>query len=317
MKKRISLFMLIAFTFIITACGANDAAQDKQQPANSAGEAETVNVKHQLGETTVDKNPQKVVVFDYGSLDTLDALGVEVTGVSQTNVPDYLKQYEDSKYTNIGSLKEPDYEAISEIEPDLIIISSRQADFYEELSELGPTIYLGVDYNHYLDSFTENVHTLAEIFGKEEKAESMLADLNQSIEDLKAKAADLEQTSLVIMANEGEISAFGPNSRFGIIHDVLGFKPADTNIEASTHGQNISYEYIAEKNPAILFVIDRGAAIGGETSVKQVVENELVKNTDAFKDEQIVYLSADIWYLSGGGLESVQKMIDETAAVLE
>ena len=58
------------------------------------------------------KNPEKVVVFDFGMLDTLDELGVEVAGLPQANVPAYLSKYEDAKYANVGSLKEPDFEAI-------------------------------------------------------------------------------------------------------------------------------------------------------------------------------------------------------------
>ena len=69
-------------------------------------------IKHQLGESNIPKNPEKVVMFDFGILDTLDELGIEVAGLPQTNVPSYLSKYEDSKYANLGSLKEPDFEAI-------------------------------------------------------------------------------------------------------------------------------------------------------------------------------------------------------------
>ena len=53
----------------------------------------------------MEKNPEKVVVFDFGMLDTLDELGIEVAGVPQANVPSYLSKYEDSKYTNVGRLE--------------------------------------------------------------------------------------------------------------------------------------------------------------------------------------------------------------------
>ena len=56
------------------------------------------------------------------------------------------------------------------------------------------------------------------------------------------------------------MSAYGPNSRFGLVHDVLGYKAVDEKIDVSTHGQNITFEYIVEKNPDVLFVIDRDAA---------------------------------------------------------
>jgi iron complex transport system substrate-binding protein len=79
----------------------------------------------------------------------------------------------------------------------------------------------------------------------------------------------------------------------------------------TTHGQSVTFEYIAVKNPDYLFVVDRGAAVGGEAAAKKTIENELVKKTKAFKDGNIVYLDQNYWYLSGGGLISVSEMIKE------
>ncbi len=72
-------------------------------------------------------------------LDTFDELGIEVAGLPQTNVPSYLSKYEDEKYANLGSLKEPDFEAIHALKPDVIFISARQAELYKEFSEIAPT----------------------------------------------------------------------------------------------------------------------------------------------------------------------------------
>ena len=44
-------------------------------------------------------------------------------------------------------------EKIFELNPDLIIISGRQADYYEELSKIAPTINLSIDNKNYLESF--------------------------------------------------------------------------------------------------------------------------------------------------------------------
>ncbi|GJM75014.1 hypothetical protein HMSSN036_72300 [Paenibacillus macerans] len=60
------------------------------------------------------------------------------------------------------------------------------------------------------------------------------------------------------------MSAYGPGSRFGLIHDVFGVPAVDDTIEASTHGQSISFEYVAEKNPDYLFVVDRDAVVTEE-----------------------------------------------------
>ena len=123
---------------------------------------------------TVNKNPEKVVVFDFGILDTLDELGIEVAGLPQANIPGYLKKYEDEKYTNLGSLKEPDFEAIHALQPDVIFISSRQADMYEQFAEIAPTVFVGLDYTNYMDSFKHNMELVAEIFGKEDEMKAEL-----------------------------------------------------------------------------------------------------------------------------------------------
>ena len=314
MKKKLAMiFMMALLALAAVACGSNSANQSA--PAPAAQEPEELTIKHQLGETKVKKNPQHVVVFDFGILDTLDKLGVEVTGVPQGNIPPYLEKYKDAKYKNVGSLKEPDFEKISALKPELIIISGRQQEAYKELTKIAPTIFMGVDQKRYMESFTGNSKMLGQIFGKESQVEQELTAINASIDKLKAKAAASGKNGLIILANDGKMSAYGSASRFGIIHDVFGVAPVDKTIEVSTHGQSISAEYIVEKNPDYLFVVDRGAVVKGEngqvSSAKSVVENELVKKTKAFKDGHIVYLDPNYWYLSGGGLISVAEMVNE------
>ena len=89
--------------------------------------------------------PEKIVVFDYGFLDTLDALGVEgVVGVAKdSTLPAHLEEYSTDEYTNVGTLKAPLLEDIAELDPDVIFISGRQATFYEELKEIAPVVFVG------------------------------------------------------------------------------------------------------------------------------------------------------------------------------
>lgn len=321
-KKLIVLFMAMLLSVFAAACGSNNAASP-QTPAASpeaakapeaAQGSEEITIKHKLGEARLKKNPQKVVAFDFGVLDSLDKLGIEVAGVAQSNLPPYLEKYKDAKYANVGSLKEPDFEKINALKPDVIFISGRQQEAYEELNKIAPTIFLGVDTSKYMESFTENMKTLGQIFGKEAQVDEELAKINDSIKQLYEKATASGKNALIIMANEGKISAYGPGSRFGILHDVFGFTPVDKNIEVSTHGQSVSFEYVLEKDPDYLFVIDRGAAVKsgeGDSTAQQVVENDLVKKTKAFKNGNIVYLDANYWYLSGGGLISTASMAQE------
>ncbi|KRF65023.1 ABC transporter [Bacillus sp. Soil768D1] len=311
MIKKISLLLLIAMLAVVAvACGSNNE-KEESSPKKESAKSEEITVKHQLGETKVKTNPEKVVVFDMGTLDTLDKLGVEVAAVPHDGLPKYLSKYKGTT-ENAGGLKEPDFEKINEIAPDLILISGRQSDAYEELSKIAPTVYVGVDTTKYMESFEENVTLLGKIFGKEKEAAKEFASVEGSITALKEKAPT-DKKGLIILASGGKVSAYGPDSRFGIIHDVFGVPAVDDKLEVSTHGQSISFEYIAEKDPDYLFVVDRDAVAGDGAAAKETVENDIVKNTKAYKEGNIIYLDPNYWYLSGGGLESVDSMVKEVS----
>ncbi|MBS7816483.1 siderophore ABC transporter substrate-binding protein [Wohlfahrtiimonas chitiniclastica] len=332
MKSYKKAALASAFALMLAACGNEQPKTETvvietqtetttNAPAASAEKApeaaKTMTIKHLSGETVVPMNPQRTVVFDFGSLDTLEALGVNVLGIPKANIPAYLSEYKDPKYLDFGALKEPDFEAIHAAKPDFMIIAIRQAPLYEQFAEIAPTINYNVDDQNYMTSLTENATTLGKLFGKEDVAKAQLAELNQEIEKVKAKTENMPEKALIILANDGKISAYGPGSRFGFIHDVLGFKPADETIEVSRHGQSVSFEYVMNLDPDYIFVVDRTAVINeGGTTAKQTVENDLVKNTKAFKNGKIIYLDPNVWYLSGGGLKSTKVMIEDASKAL-
>src|SRR5699024_6681430 len=310
MKKAIGFSFIFMIMMVMTACGEDNNQPDGNNNNNNEDDG-TVTIEHELGTAEVPKNPETVAVFDYGTLDTLDELGIDVAAVSQMNVPSYMEQYDTDDYENARNLFEPDCEKLSEVDPDVIFISGRQSDVYEELEELAPTVYLAVDNENYMDSCKENLDVIAEIFDKQDEVDVSYADIEEKIDDLKETTEESGKEALIILANDDKISAYGPSSRFGLIHDVFGVPAVDDEIDASTHGMDVSFEYVVEQDPDILYVVDRGAVVGGESSAKELVENDLVEDTKAYQDDNIYYLNPDYWYLSGGGLESVSEMVDE------
>ncbi|MDG5785908.1 siderophore ABC transporter substrate-binding protein [Evansella sp. AB-P1] len=327
MKKNVLLlFLALMLIFVLAACGGEQASGDESGESNEndsessedvdSEEPSEVTITHEFGEVTVPLNPEKVVVFDMNTLESLDKMGVEVTGVPQANIPSYLDKYEDASYENIGSFFEIDFEKIAEINPDLIVISGRQQEHYDELSSIGPTLYMAIDYNNYLDSFKNNMTILGQIFDQEEFIASELAAIDEAIAFINEKVS-AEETGLVVLANQGNVNAYGTGSRFGIIHDEFGITPADEGIEVSTHGMNVSFEYIVDKDPDYLFVVDRDAVTTGESAAKNTIENELVQNTKAYQNDNIYYLDPSYWYVAGGGLVSLNEMVKAIEEALQ
>jgi len=204
------------------------------------------------------------------------------------------------------------------MKPNLIIIEGRQADYYDELSAIAPTIQLGTDTTKYLESLESNVNIIGQIFGKEDAAISKLKELNKRVEDVGQKVKEQGFNALATIITDGSMSVYGAGSRFSIIFEKFGFVPTDENIEVSKHGQNITYEYLLAKNPNYLFVVDKSAGTSGSedySAAKEVIENELVKTTDTYKNGNIVYLNAQAWYVGGAGLQAADLMIEDMEGI--
>lgn len=281
----------------------------------SAAPAQTIDVQHAQGTTKVAAKPGKVLTFDLGALDTLDALGIPVAGVPKASFPAYLSKYE-SSVEKIGTLFEPNYEAVNAVSPDLIIVGDRSRAKYDELTKIAPTIDLSIDQTDYLGSTLKNIRQLGRIFGKESEAEVRIEKIENAVSSLKRAGAQAG-TGLIVLTTGGKMSAYGPGSRFGMIHDAFGIKPAVDGLAVSTHGQAINAEFILKANPDWLFVIDRDAATGqGTGAAKAVLDNDLVAATVAWKKGQVVYLDPINWYLIGGGVQSLQASIDQVAKAI-
>lgn len=311
MKKKLSSYLGAlaagAALLTVTACGGSATA-------TPAEEATSITVEHAQGSTAnVPVNPERVFTFDLGVLDTLGALGVEPAGVPEAAYPEALSKYADAKYTKIGSLKEPDFEAVSAGDPDLIIISGRTAGAYEELSKIAPTIDLSIDAAQPLESFKSQTEKLGTIFDKSAEVEEKLSAVDAAISETKTKAADAGK-GLIVLTSGGEVTAYGAGSRFGIIHDVLGVPTAaDVKVDGS-HGEAISFEYIKQANPDILYVINRDTAVGTEGSAANpILDNELVQSTSAAKNNKVINLDPAGWYIVGYGLNNVKAMVDAVA----
>ncbi len=284
----------------------------------SSAFAANIEVDTVIGKQMVPQNPQRVAVLDYASLDTLRELGVKdrIVGVSKTKFPTYLNEFADDKYAHLGELPEPAFEKINEINPDLIIASTRQKKVLDRLKGIAPVLYLENDFNNQYASIKRNVLALGKVFDKEAQAKEKLAILDKQISALASLTKG--KTALVALVNESNISAYGDNSRYAMVYQNFGFTPIDTTLTASTHGNRVSFEYVAEKNPDYLLVVDRTAAITDKANNAQtVLDNAIINKTKAAQQKHIVYLDSATWYLAFGGLEATNKMVKELEAAVK
>ena len=120
------------------------------------------------------------------------------------------------------------------------------------------------------------------MFGLEDKVDELMADFDARITALQAVSEG--QTAIVGMCTSGSFNVLGNDGRCSIIGVEVGFENigVDANIDTSTHGNEASFEFIVDKNPDYIFVMDRDAAIGtdGAQLAQDIMENELVMGTE-------------------------------------
>ena len=305
MKFR-SVFMTLSCAFALAACGGQDGSASVQA-GSAAAEVPAGSVKVQTahGQAVVPQNPERVAVYDLGAVDTLSKLGVKIGASVDAQRLAYLDApLKDA--VKAGTLFEPNYEALNAYNPQLIVIGSRMAKdkVSDELAKLAPTIDMTAQTDNMKESAKARIDAYGRIFGKQAEADALKAEIDKTFADAKA-AAQGKGKGLVILVNAGKLSAFGPDSRLGgWIHRDIGVPAADEAIKEGSHGQPVSFEYIKEKNPDWLFVLDRSAAIGEEgQAAREVLNNPLVAQSTAWKKGQVVYLPPETYLAAGGAQE--------------
>lgn len=274
-----------------------------QKPTNQSS---SIKVEHAKGVAEVPFAPKRVVVYDLASLDAMQALKLPVTGVPKANFPAYLAGYADTKYQVAGSLFEPNYEVLSQIQPDLIIVAGRSSSKYETLSKIAPTLDLSSSGKDLLGDMQRNVNTLASLWGKQAQGAHLMQQVRSEVNATRAVAAK-EAPGLLVLAINKNLSGQTPGSRFGLIYDVLGVKPALPADPSHTRGIPLKMDDIAKINPEWLFVIDRNAGTGTTKDKegmpvipsKVLFDNETLKNTYAVQKQQLVFVDPQLWYLLG------------------
>lgn len=318
MKKCLPTLLAAALALGLAACGQQtDSKTASDSTSQAAGEQ--IKLSSKAGEITIPANVSKIAVMDYTSLDTFVALGAsdKVIGLPLSSaVPSSLASFKDGKYADFGAVNNVNLEKLAAAQPQLVISADRLQKQTDALKQIAPTYHYSIDTNNYWQSFHEQTLNLAKIVGKTTEAEQKLQALDAEAAKLSEKTKG--KTALIVLVNNDKLMAFGQHSRFGLIHDKLGFIPADASIKVGTHGQSISYEYIAEKNPDYLFVIDRASAVTGKSGGAQAaLDNDIVKQSKAAKENHIVYLDANNWYLMNGGLNAMHEMVAEVGNAIK
>lgn len=258
MKRMSLLLAMMSIILMLSACGSQEAAKQAVggAPAEAAGEelqqqedaAYPRTITHEMGTITLDKKPERVALTDVNVIDymlALDEVPIGARIATMDRSPKLKEIIGDLAITSLGG--KVNMETLISLEPDLIIISTGKADNYERESKVASTVVVDGSPDR-----TKRLRQIAKIFNKEEKAEQLIQELNEKIEQAK-KAAQSRQdeTVLFLRSNGKDFTVLTPESH-GLLYEKVGLKPV---AQFPDQGQ-IGVESISTANPDHIFIVE-------------------------------------------------------------
>lgn len=308
----LALSMIAAIS--LSGCDKKPAA-DANQGAQKL--ATPIVVKHELGTTSIAYHPQRAAVLDMNEADFLDQLSIPIAGMPKDYVPHFLQKYkDDQKVQDLGAIVQPNMERIYTLKPDIILMTPLQANQYQALSKIAPTVHYDINFNnsqqHHIEAIKAHLITLGQIFNQQQLATQKVDALDAKLAEVRKITANRPEKALVVLHNNGAFSNFGVQSRYGFVFNAFGVKPASTVVDTSLHGQPISSEFIKQADPDILYIVDRTAVMEHRPTIDaERMSNPLLRQTKAWKNGKVVFVDADAWYITAASPTSMHILIDD------
>lgn len=300
LKTWTRVFVLMLTAVLLAACGSSSG-----ETAEGSSGSETRTVKHAMGTAEVPVDPKRVVVLDTGELDDALALGVKPVGAVRIDVSqDFLSYLGDQ--TNgiemVGSIAEPNLEAIAALKPDLILSSTvRHEAIYEQLNAIAPTV-LAPDLG---DTWKDNFRLYADALNKKQQAERMIADFEQRAAEL-GKTLPEDMTMGIVRFLPGQIRLYSDRSFHGTILTDMGVQVPEPARGEDTYLE-LSPEQVTKADSDVMYVSTYGPE--KDTDKAAVTGGPLWKTLDAVKQGDVYTINDDL--LSGIGIQAAQQSLDQ------
>jgi iron complex transport system substrate-binding protein len=311
-----SFLLGIVTIILLLACHSNispNAITGDNTLSTSSLPVATRVVKHALGETIIPTQPQRIIVLnDISLLDPVLSLGIKPIGTVS-----YFPQYdflfrgvtndEAAGIEFVGVGNQPNIERIIMLKPDLILMREYQKNAYEQLSAIAPTVVVDLPGMNY--SFKENLRFIAQVLGKSEKAEEVIAEYYERVRKLQKLMGERLQkieVSVINLFSESIIATYSGNETYNQVFQDLGIRltPKLANQQQETLISSI--EVLNKYDADILFVMNIS---GNKVAALSFFQNPLLSTLKAAQKNRVYEVQHNRWWTYG--FLGVNKLLDD------
>ena len=265
MKKLTIPALSLSLLLLLGACGTDktvtDTTAEPEQQTEQAAEAQAVTITDAAGnELTFEAVPQRVAALSgsFGEI-WMNAGGTLVATTKDAVTERELNLAEDVQI--VGSIKEPDLEAVLGAEPDFVILSADTGSHIElaaTLQQVG--IPCGLFKVEYFEDYLGLLENFCAITGRDDLYEKNGLDVQASIEETLSNAPDLEgKTVLLLRAFSSGFKAKNSENMAGTMLEDFGLENILDKYDSLL--EEISIEEIITADPDYIFVTTMGSDV--------------------------------------------------------
>lgn len=235
--------VLVAVT-IVAACGGDDSGS-----SDASGSPSPTGVESSIPADA----PQRIVSLSPSHTEMLFAIGAGEQVVAVDSLSTYPAETE-SVLTDLSAF-EPNVEAISAYEPDLVVISDDSSGISGQLAAIGIDTWIGLAPTT-LDEVYEQITELGDRVGRAEGAETLVADMTSSIDEIVSSAPALDEPLTYYHELDDTYFSVTSNTFIGSLYSMLGLRNIADATEGDTDYPQLSAEFIVTQDPDLIFLAD-------------------------------------------------------------
>ena len=312
MKKRVlkTIVATCMTAMMFVGCASNNATNEDKTTEN------TITVTDVRGEVEIPADPQRIVDLS-GNSDILSILGYKVIGTANSDAYDYTKfpayleeTLKGAEILGYSMQDTMDVEAVMNLNPDLIVISTVQEKMYDQLSEIAPTVMIQLEALNWKD----DVKALAEVFNKEDVANEWIANYETKAKEAgdKIKAEYGENTTyLSFLASGGQFFIFDGAGFGDVLYNDMGLaKPEGMPEQTDISLPVVTYEGLASIKADYIFLIATAE------DLVQLESNAIWNSLPAVKEGHVVVLDSSPYFNQGYSSIGRELLVDEIGEML-
>lgn len=298
--------VLLGAALVLTACGTDDSATDDETQGEAADLACAppepdpdrpgvgdgtfpVTIEGDAGGLELESEPERIVSLSPTHTEMLFAIDA---GDQVEAVDEYSYYPEEAPVTDLSGY-EPSVEAITEYDPDLVVLGSEHVDIADQLDSVDvPSVVLN-SADELEDTYAQ-LRLLGDATGRTEAADSeadrVESEITSTVEEVCAEIGDTEPLSVYHELDDSLYSATS-ETFIGQIYSMFGLANiADEADDGSAGGYpQLSAEYVVEEDADLIFL-----AYGDESAVEELEQRPAFDTVTAVADGGVHTLDTDI-----------------------